>query len=87
MRAPILKKHSKVVPKALGPFRTDGSERGVEDTTAPCILRRGNARTTHRFDIETAPRVAQEAMRMLEGGNSRHSMAAAAAGSGKLFFF
>ena len=39
---------------------------GVEDTTIQCILRHEDVRTTQRFYIKTAPKVAQEAMRVLE---------------------
>jgi len=45
---------------------TNLKELGVEDTTIQCILRHENVSTTQRFYIKTAPRVAQEAMRILE---------------------
>jgi integrase len=45
---------------------TNLKELGVEDTTIQCILRHEDVSTTQRFYIKTAPRVAQEAMRVLE---------------------
>jgi integrase len=45
---------------------TNLKELGVEDTTIQCILRHENVSTTQRFYIKTAPRAAQEAMRILE---------------------
>jgi len=45
---------------------TNLKELGVEDTTIQCILRHEDVSTTQRFYIKTAPRVAQEAMRILE---------------------
>ena len=45
---------------------TNLKELGVEDTTIQCILRHENVSTTQRFYIKTAPRMAQEAMRILE---------------------
>ena len=45
---------------------TNLKELGVEDTTIQCILRHESVSTTQRFYIKTAPRVAQEAMRILE---------------------
>ncbi|QMV17969.1 tyrosine-type recombinase/integrase [Granulicella sp. 5B5] len=45
---------------------TNLKELGVEDTTVQCILRHENVSTTQRFYIKTAPKVAQEAMRVLE---------------------
>ncbi|MBB5064889.1 tyrosine recombinase XerC [Granulicella mallensis] len=45
---------------------TNLKELGVEDTTIQCILRHEDVSTTQRFYIKTVPRVAQEAMRVLE---------------------
>jgi integrase len=45
---------------------TNLKELGVEDTTIQCILRHEDVSTTQRFYIKTAPRRAQEAMRVLE---------------------
>ena len=45
---------------------TNLKELGVEDTTIQSILRHEDVSTTQRFYIKTAPRVAQEAMRILE---------------------
>ena len=45
---------------------TNLKELGVEDTTIQSILRHENVSTTQRFYIKTAPKVAQQAMRILE---------------------
>jgi site-specific recombinase XerD len=45
---------------------TNLKELGVEDTTIQRILRHEDVRTTQRFYIKTAPKVAQGAMRVLE---------------------
>jgi site-specific recombinase XerD len=45
---------------------TNLKELGVEDTTIQCILRHEDVRTTQRFYIKTAPKIAREAMRQLE---------------------
>lgn len=45
---------------------TNLKELGVEDTTIQSILRHEDVNSTQRFYIKTAPRVAQEAMRVLE---------------------
>lgn len=45
---------------------TNLKELGVEDTTIQCILRHEDVRTTQRFYIKTAPKVAHEAMQQLE---------------------